>query len=59
MQTILKRTAMANDVHETFLEFVGVQDESCTVGRIFYLFNIMDPAHRRYKSTVAFFITVK
>ncbi|WP_319410125.1 hypothetical protein [uncultured Desulfosarcina sp.] len=56
MQTILNRTAMANNVAPQFLEYVGMQDERRTVGRIFYLFNIMDPAHRRYKSTVAFFI---
>ena len=42
-----------------FLEFIGMQDERCTVGRIFYLFNIMDPVHRRYQSKVAFTGNVK
>ena len=44
MQTILNLTVMANDVAPQFLEYVGMQNECYTVGRIFYLFNIMDPA---------------
>ena len=54
MQPILNRVARANDVDQKFLEYVGMQDERHTVGKIFYLFNIMDPAHQRYKSTVTF-----
>ena len=54
MQTILNLTTMANDVAPQFLQYVGMQNECYTVERIFYLFNIMDPANRRYKSTVTF-----
>jgi hypothetical protein len=54
MQTILKRTAIQNQVHETFLEYAGSQDERDTVGKVLHHFTIMDPAHRRYKSTVAY-----
>lgn len=54
MQSILNRTAMANNVSPTFLEFVGIQDERQTVGKLLYHFTIMDPVHRRFKSTVAF-----
>ncbi|WP_319525732.1 hypothetical protein [uncultured Desulfosarcina sp.] len=54
MQQILKRTAIQNNVHETFLEFIGCQNESRTVGKILYHFNIQDPAHPRFRSTVTF-----
>ena len=54
MQTILNSVAISNNVAQQFLEYVGMQDERHTVGKIIYLFNIMDPAHKRYKSTVAF-----
>ena len=54
MQTILTQTAIQNAVHPQFLEYVGIQDERITVGKIIYLFNIMDDAHPRFKSTVAF-----
>lgn len=54
MQRILNSAAMANDVAPQFLEYIGMQDERHTVGRIFYLFTIMDPMHRRYRSTISF-----
>lgn len=54
MQQILNSVARSNDVAQQFLEYIGMQDERHTVGKIIYLFNIMDPAHRRYKSTVTF-----
>ena len=54
MQSILNRTAMANDVAPQFLEYAGFQDERHTVGKVFYHFTIMDPIHQRYKSTVTF-----
>ena len=44
MQTILNLTVMANDVAPQFLEYVCMENERYTEGRIFYLFNIMDPA---------------
>ena len=58
MQAILNATARNNDVAPQFLEYVGVQDESLTVGKVLYLFNIMDPAHERFGSTVSFMRTV-
>ena len=54
MQTILNKVARSNNVAQQFLEYVGMQDERHTVGKIIYLFNIMDPAHKLFKSTVAF-----
>ena len=54
MQSVLNKVARSNSVAQQFLEYVGMQDERQTVGKIIYLFNIMDPAHNRYKSTVAF-----
>ena len=54
MQAILNKVASSHNVAQQFLEYVGMQDERYTVGKIVYLFNIMDPAHSRYKSTVAF-----
>jgi hypothetical protein len=59
MQSILNRTAMANDVAPQFLEYIGSQDERHTVGKIIHHFTIMDPAHRRYKSTVAHTVVLK
>ena len=54
MQSILNSVARSNNVAQQFLEYVGVQDERHTVGKIIYHFNIMDPTHGRYKSTVTF-----
>ncbi len=56
MQTILNNAARLNNVAPQFLEFVGVWDERHTVGRLMYLFNIMDDAHPRFRSTVTFSI---
>lgn len=58
MQTILNKTALANGVAVQFLEYVGSQDERFTVGKVLHHFTIMDPTHRRYKSTVATVETV-
>jgi hypothetical protein len=54
MQAILNSVARTNNVAQQFLEYVGTQDERQTVGKIIYHFNIMDPAHRHFKSTVAY-----
>jgi dihydroorotate dehydrogenase len=54
MQSILNRVARSNQVAQQFLEYIGIQDERHTVGKIIYLFNIMDPAHERYKSTATY-----
>ena len=54
MQSILNDTAMANNVAPGFLEFVGIQDERQTVGKLVFHFTIMDPAHRLFESTVVF-----
>lgn len=53
MQQILNSVAQLNGVAPQFMEYVGMQDERHTVGKLIYLFNIMDPGHGRYKSTVA------
>jgi hypothetical protein len=54
MQTILNNAARVHDVAPQFLEYIGAQDERATVGRFFYLFNILDPRHRQFRSTVSF-----
>lgn len=54
MHEITNQTAAVNNVDPQFLEFIGIQDERNTVGKMIYLFNIMDPTHKRYRSTVAF-----
>jgi hypothetical protein len=54
MQTILNKTAMANDVAACFLEYIGTLDERGSIGKVLHHFTIMDPVHRRYKSTVAY-----
>ena len=59
MQSILNRTAMANDVAPQFLEYIGTQDERCTVGKVLHHFTITDPTHRQYQSTVAFTETAR
>ena len=59
MQSILNRVSIANNVAPAFLEFVGIQDERRTVGKLIFHFTIMDPAHRRFKSTVAFVQVLK
>jgi len=51
---ILNRVALVNGVAPQFLEYIGMQDERRTVGTVLYLFNIIDPAHHRYKSTVSY-----
>lgn len=58
MQTILNKAAIKNSVAPQFLEYVGIQDERHTVGRVYYLFNIMDELHPRFKSTVTFMVSV-
>ena len=51
---ILDHVARANHVALQFLEYVGLQDERHTVGKVIYHYNILDPTHRRYRSTVTF-----
>jgi len=41
-------------VDPLLLRFIGIQDETATVGMKLYLFTIEDPAHPRYRSTVAY-----
>jgi len=54
MESILNRIARSNQVTQQFLEYIGIQDKRHTVGKTIYLFNIMGPAHRRYKPTVTY-----
>lgn len=41
-----------------FLKFVGVQDESATIGKRLYHFNVMDPGHHKFRSTICYMETV-
>ena len=50
--------ALKYNVAPCFLEYIGKQDESETVGKVFYHFNIVDEKHEKYKSTVAAMVTV-
>jgi len=54
MNRIFDHVARSNHVAQQLLEYVGLQDERQTVGKVIYHFNILDPAHRRYRSTVTF-----
>jgi hypothetical protein len=50
---MLIRVAVDNNVAPGFLEFIGVMD--CKViGKMLWCFNIEDPKHPRYKSTITF-----
>jgi len=53
-QSILNLLALRENVAPCFLEEVGIQDESETIGKILYLFNIMDTEHPKFASTVAY-----
>jgi hypothetical protein len=53
------RLGRRHKVSASALRYIGQQDERHTVGRIIHLFNIMDPLHWRYRSTVAFVEVVR
>lgn len=55
-QSILLRICIRENVCFNLIEPIGVQDESKTVGKILYHFNIIDIDHPRYGSTVAYMI---
>jgi len=59
MQSKLFLAAMINGVAPTFLEYIGKQDESKTIGKILVMFNVMDPEHPKYKSTIAYMYNAK
>ena len=52
MNAIQFNLASKHNVNAAFLEFVGIQDERETIGKMIYHFNVMDPQHAKYKSTV-------
>lgn len=43
--------ALSKQVAPQFLEFIGVMDG---ISKRLFLFNIMDPQHPNYKSTIAY-----
>jgi len=53
MNAIQSNLAAKYNVAAAFLEFIGIQDERQTIGKMIYHFNVMDPQHDKYKSTVA------
>jgi hypothetical protein len=52
MTKILFYLAAKYNVAAVFLEYIGAQDERETLGKVIYHFNITDPTHARYRSTV-------
>ena len=56
MQNILNLISIRENVHPSFLGFCGIQDETETIGKKLFLYNIEDPDHPKYKSTVAFVV---
>jgi len=52
MNAIQSNLAKKYNVNAAFLEFIGVQDERETIGKRIYHFNVMDPHHDKYRSTV-------
>lgn len=54
LPSIKKIVANREGVSASLLEYIGCQDERQTVGKLIYLFNILDPLHWRYRSTVSF-----
>ena len=47
------KLAIEKNVAPNFLEFIGVMDASL-IGKMLYMFNILDPTHEAYRSTIAF-----
>jgi len=45
--------ALKFNVAPAFLEFIGTTDARCVGKGVLYMFNILDPQHERYESTVA------
>ncbi len=45
--------AIRDNVAPCFLEYIGKQDESKTIGVVLYCFNVFDEQHVKYKSTIA------
>ncbi len=58
MQQILFNLSLLHNIAPFFLEYIGSQDETETLGCILYLFNVEDPKSPKYRSTVAFMIRV-
>lgn len=54
IETVKRIVGIREKVDVDALDYIGMQDERRTVGKVIYLFNIMDPLHWRYRSTVSF-----
>jgi hypothetical protein len=54
LPSIKQAVAIRERVSASGLAYIGMQDERHTVGKVIYLFNILDPLHWRYKSTVSY-----
>jgi hypothetical protein len=52
MQRIINALALKKNVAPCFFEYIGTQDESKTVGKVLHMFNILDPNHPNFKSTI-------
>jgi hypothetical protein len=51
--------AEKHNVDYESLEFIGIQDETEMMNLKLYHFNVMDPGHSKYKSTVSYIRKIK
>ena len=51
--------AEKHNVEYESLEFIGIQDETEMMSLKLYHFNVMDPGHSKYKSTVSYVHKIK
>jgi len=59
IRTALQNLSIGHDIAPAFLEFVGIQDETKTVGKVLYMFNIEDPRNINYKSTICYVVKTR
>ena len=59
LPSIKRAVAIREGVSASCLAYIGMQDERHTVGKVIHLFNISDPLHWRYRSTVSFMEVVR
>jgi hypothetical protein len=52
----IEATAAKHGVDAGHLDYIGFADETEMVGKIMLYFNIMDPAHPKFKSTVCWIL---
>ncbi len=54
MSNIINALAARKNVHPSFLEYIGTMDETKTIGAKLHMFNIEDPHHPNFRSSIAY-----